>query len=560
MSIYAQTPRLFDAQATTFDSQGVGALKDALTCRVTEERNGGYELELVYPTSGRHFSEISQRALIVAKPNPTDEPQPFRIYRISRPIGGVCTIYARHISYDLAGIPVEPLTANAASAALAALTSQTVIPSPFILDTDLAASGTFTVAVPSSVRQLMGGVEGSIIDVYGGEWRYGYAGDPYHIRLMASRGADRGVEIRYGKNLTDLKQEENIAGVYTAVFPFWADMDQQVVMTEDRIVRAPGSYSFERILPLDLSGEFVEAPTPAQLQAAAEAYVATHGIGTPDVSLSVAFVPLGQTVEYAGLAMLEGVSLCDTVRVVFEELGVDARAKVTRTIYNVLAGRYDSVDIGTVRTSVADTIAGQAAEISRVSSGVPNIYRTAINMATDKITGNLGGYVVLYDSDGDGEPDELLVMDTPDVTTATNVWRFNQQGLAHSSAGYDPDAFNVAITQDGQIVADFITAGQMSAARISMEETAEGGLSNYVRIGVDQTDHPVIEIGAAGNDIVLKLYNDRISFQDSQGQEQAYFSNNAFNITNLQEMVLQGLRIAVLDNGATGFMAAATTT
>lgn len=557
MSIYAQTPRLFDAQATTFDSQGVGALKDALACRVTEERNGGFELEMAYPISGRHFEEIAQRSLIVAKPNPIDDPQPFRVYRISRPIGGICTIYARHIAYDLAGIPVEPLTANAASAALAALTDQTVIPSPFTLDTDMAATGTFTVAVPSSVRQIMGGVEGSIIDVYGGEWRYGYAGDPYHVRLMASRGADRGVQIRYGKNLIDLKQEENIAGVYTAVFPFWADAES-VVMTEDRIVQAPGSYSFQRILPLDLSAEFVEAPTPAQLQAAAEAYVASAGIGTPEVSLSVSFVPLGQTTEYAGLAMLESVSLCDTIHVVFEALGVNATAKVVRTVYNVLTGRYDRVDIGSARASVADTIAGQTAEISRVTNGVPNIYRTAINLATDKITGNLGGYVVLHDSDGDGEPDEILIMDTPDIETAVNVWRFNQQGLAHSSAGYDPDAFNVAITQDGQIVADFITAGQMSAARISMEETAEGGLSNYVRIGTDTNGLPVIEIGAAGNDIVLKLYNDRISFQNSQGNEQAYFSNNAFNITSLQEMVLQGLRIAVLDNGATGFMAAAT--
>lgn len=556
MSIFTQTPRLFSAEATTFRTQGAGALKDALACRVTEERNGGFELELAYPISGRHFEEISQRSIIAAKPNPIDDPQPFRVYRITKPIGGICTIYARHITYDLAGIPVEPLTANAASAALAALTAQTVIPSPFTLDTDMAATGTFTVAVPSSVRQLMGGVEGSIIDVYGGEWRYGYAGDPYHVRLMASRGADRGVQIRYGKNLIDLKQEENIAGVYTAVFPFWADAES-VVMTEDRIVQAPGSYSFQRILPLDLSAEFVEAPTPAQLQAAAEAYVASAGIGTPEVSLSVSFVPLGQTTEYAGLAMLESVSLCDTVHVVFEALGVNATAKVVRTVYNVLTGRYDRIDIGSARASVADTIAGQTAEISRVTNGVPNIYRTAINLATDKITGNLGGYVVLHDSDGDGEPDEILIMDTPDIETAVNVWRFNQQGLAHSSTGYDPDAFNVAITQDGQIVADFITAGQMSAARISMEETAEGGLSNYVRIGTDANGLPVIEIGAAGNDIVLKLYNDRISFQDSQGNEQAYFSNNAFNITSLQEMVLQGLRIAVLDNGATGFMAAA---
>lgn len=556
MSIFTQTPRLFAAGATTFTTQGIGALKDALSCKVTEERNGGFELEMAYPIDGRHFSEIGQRSLILAKPNPTDDPQPFRVYRITRPIGGVCTIYARHISYDLAGIPVEPpLTANNATAALSALTTQTVIPSPFTLDTDMVASGTFRVSVPSSVRQLMGGVEGSIIDVFGGEWRYGYAGDPYHIRLMNARGGNNGVEIRYGKNLIDLKQEENIASVYTGVFPYWADLEH-VVLTEDRVVPVPGSYDFQRIMPLDLSGEFLEEPTPAQLEAAATAYVAAAGIGVPDVSLSVSFVPLGQTVEYAGLAMLEGVSLCDTVRVVFEDLGVDALAKVTKTVYNVLTGRYDSVDIGGARASIANTIAGQASQISQVTNGVPNIYRNAIALATDKITGNLGGYVVLYDSDNDGEPDELLIMDTPDITTATNVWRFNQQGLAHSSSGYDPAAFNVAITQDGQIVADFVTAGQMSAARISMEETAEGGLSNYVRIGVDGNGLPVIEIGAAGNDIILKLYNDRISFQDSQGNEQAYFSNNAFNITRLQEMVLQGLRIAVLDNGAIGFMAA----
>lgn len=556
MSIFTQTPRLFAAGATTFTTQGIGALKDALSCKVTEERNGGFELEMAYPIDGRHFSEIGQRSLILAKPNPTDDPQPFRVYRITRPIGGVCTIYARHISYDLAGIPVEPpLTANSATAALSALTSQTVIPSPFTLDTDMVASGTFRVSVPSSVRQLMGGVEGSIIDVFGGEWRYGYAGDPYHIRLMNARGGNNGVEIRYGKNLIDLKQEENIASVYTGVFPYWADLEH-VVLTEDRVVPVPGSYDFQRILPLDLSGAFLEEPTPAQLEAAATAYVAAAGIGVPDVSLSVSFVPLGQTVEYAGLAMLEGVSLCDTVRVVFEDLGVDALAKVTKTVYNVLTGRYDSVDIGGARASIANTIAGQASQISQVTNGVPNIYRNAIALASDKITGNLGGYVVLYDSDNDGEPDELLIMDTPDITTATNVWRFNQQGLAHSSSGYDPAAFNVAITQDGQIVADFVTAGQMSAARISMEETAEGGLSNYVRIGVDGNGLPVIEIGAAGNDVILKLYNDRISFQDSQGNEQAYFSNNAFNITRLQEMVLQGLRIAVLDNGAIGFMAA----
>ena len=105
-------PVLFPANATTYFTQGLGALTDTISCTVTEELNGEYELEMQYPLEGIHFDEITDRSIIYAIPSPYRSPQPFRIYRITKPLNGIVTIYARHISYDLSGIPLNPFTAN----------------------------------------------------------------------------------------------------------------------------------------------------------------------------------------------------------------------------------------------------------------------------------------------------------------------------------------------------------------------------------------------------------------------------------------------------------------
>ena len=101
-------PVLFEHDATSFTSFGIGALKDTVSCEVTEERNGKYELVLKYPITGQLYSEILKERIIRALVNDNKSVQAFRIYRITAPISGIVTIYAQHISYDLSGVVVFP--------------------------------------------------------------------------------------------------------------------------------------------------------------------------------------------------------------------------------------------------------------------------------------------------------------------------------------------------------------------------------------------------------------------------------------------------------------------
>lgn len=452
-------PKLYDGTAAP-QGNGIGLLRDCIRCTVTEERNGGYELELVYPITGRHYAELALRALIRAKPNPDGSEQDFRIYKISRPIGGQVTVNAQHISYDLSGVPVSPFSAQNAPAALAGLKTHAAAECPFDFWTDLSTTAAFAVSVPSSIRRLLGGVEGSILDVYGGEYEW----DNTTVKLHARRGIDRGVTIRYGKNLTDLTQEENCAEVYTGVYPYWAGSDGSgLVQLPEKTLAAQGEYGFVRILPLDLSEKFEQPPTEEQLRTAAQTYMKQNRIGVPKVSMTVSFAQLGQTEEYEGKALLEQVDLGDTVRVEFSQLGVSASARCVKTVYNVLLDRYDSVELGDARANIADTIASQGQTIKALPRS--SAMQSVINSATSMITGNRGGYVVLHSSTGSKEPDEILIMDKPDIETARNVWRWNKAGLGYSGNGYN-GPYGTAITADGKIVADYIATGTLNAAMI----------------------------------------------------------------------------------------------
>ena len=449
-------PILYSSQETRFTDNGLGILSNAVSCVVTEERNGAFELEMQYPADGLRYKDIKLRSLILAKPNPTANPQPFRVYRISKPMLGIVTVYAEHISYDLSGIPVSPFEAGSTAQAMAQLQASSAVENPFTFWTDKSTAASMKVAAPASIRSLLGGREGSVLDVYGGE----YAFDRYTVRLYEQRGENRGVSIRYGKNLTDLQQEENCANVYTGAYPYWSGSEGQLVQLPEKILPAEGTYGFTRILALDLSSDFEEEPTMDQLRARARSYMKNNRIGVPDVSLAVSFVQLEQTEEYKDLALLERVNLCDTVNVEFPALGVAAQAKCVKTIYDVLLDRYQSVELGDARTNIADTIASQQKQIERA----PTItaMKQAVDSATGQITGNKGGYVVLHSSTGGKQPDEILIMDTPDIKTAKKVWRWNKAGLGYSPNGYN-GPYGLAMTQDGAIVADFITAGTLSA-------------------------------------------------------------------------------------------------
>ena len=450
------TPILFPADAATYTTQGLGALSDAISCKVREERNGEFELEMQYPQTGLHFAEIADRCIILAIPSPWRAAQPFRIYRITKPLGGVCTIYASHITYDLSGIPVNVFSAQSAAGALSGLKDNSATANPFEFWTDKQTAAAFAVSVPASIRSLLGGSRGSVLDVYGGEYEW----DGWTVRLHEHRGTDRGVTIRYGKNLTDIEQDRNIANVRTGLYPYWADNDGNLVVCDPPIVNAPGSYDFINIQTVDFSQEWQEAPTPAQLKARAEQYIQANEIGVPTVSISVSFVDLSRADQYKDLALLEQCDLCDTVTVQFEALGIDATAEVVRIETDVLLERYDKIEVGSLRTNIADTIVDNQQRTDEQIKQTTSYLEDRIQQSTDLIT-NGGGYIYRK-FDAAKNWVEIGSTDNLDLSKAIHVWRWNNGGFGHSGNGYN-GPYRTAITQDGHIVADFIDAGTLTA-------------------------------------------------------------------------------------------------
>ena len=353
------------------------------------------------------------------------------------------------ISYDVYNIEVI--------IAMQGLKTNAVEPCPFDFWTDKETTATFTVTEPASARSLLGGVAGSVLDVYGGEYEF----NRYTVKLHKARGHDSGVVIAYGKNLVDIDQEESIENTITGVYPYYKDTNGNVLELPEKVVSSASAHNFPypRTVPLDCSQEWQETPSVEQLRAYASAYVKKEGIGVPSVSLKVSFVPLWQTEEYKAIAPAERLNLCDIATVRFEKLGVNARAKVVQTVYDVLAGRYESITLGEASTNLADTIVAQDKAIN-AKADTSDLEAAAAN-ASAWITGNKGGYVVLR-RNADGQPYELLIMDKPTIEEATKVWRFNKSGLGYSSTGYN-GTYGLAMTQDGQIVADYITTGTLSA-------------------------------------------------------------------------------------------------
>ena len=450
-------PILYNATETDFDHNGIGILSACVSCEVTEEANGIFELAMTYPMDGVHFSEIGDRAIIKAKADQFRQPQLFRVYAISKPMNGIVTVLAEHISYDLSGIPVKPFSASTATSALMGLKNNAVVDCPFNFLTDKATSANFKVSTPASIRSRLGGVAGSILDVYGGEYEF----DNFTVKLHNNRGQNRGVSIRYGKNMTDIQQDQNCSNVATGVYPYWAGVVDDVellVELPEKIINAPGTYNFVKIRTLDLSSEFETQPTVEQLRSKTQSYINANNIGVPTVSWSVSFEQLSKSEEYKHLALLERVSLFDTVNVEFPALGVSATAKAVKIVYDVIADRVKSVTLGSVRASIADTIANQQQEIQQTPT--KSDLKKAQEAATAWLT-NGKGYAY-FRKDDLGNIIDILFMDTQDPETAVNVMRVGQSGIGFSQSGVN-GLYYSAWTIDGTFNADFIKAGSIES-------------------------------------------------------------------------------------------------
>ena len=449
-------PILYEAGITNFNNNGLGRLSSCISCLVTEERNGVFECEFKYPITGKHYEEIQEGRIITVSHDEQGDRQPFIIYRRSAVLSGVVTFSAHHVSYLLNNIILSPFEASSPAGAFVAIPTHSMGSNPFNFWTDnTTAGGTIAVTVPTAVRAFLGGVQGSFLDLYGGEYEW----DGYTIKNYAHRGANNGVTIRYGKNLTKLEQEIDTLDLYDSVVPFWMKDD---VVVFGGIVTGTGQTQ-NLIRALDLSGYYEEAPTVAQLEARAQTFLDNNQPWLPKENISIDFVALWQTEEYKDIAPLERVQLCDTVTVVYTDLGVQATAKVIEVVWDALLERYNKIELGDAKSSFANTILKTTDErIAEAMVETEGMMNEAIDHATEMITGGLGGYIVI-NRDANGYPNELLIMDSPNKTTAVNVWSWNSGGLGHSHSGYNGPYNDVAITQDGKINASMITAGTMNA-------------------------------------------------------------------------------------------------
>lgn len=496
-------PILYDKGETDFTSNGLGRLADCISCTVTEERNGIYECQFTYPVSGEMYAQIQEGRIVGVIHDDAHDIQPFDIYSRSAPLNGVVTFYAHHISYRLGNIILKPMSASSCAAALNAIPNNTYTECPFTFWTDKSVSANWKNTVPSAVKAILGGREGSILDVYGtGEYEW----DRWAVKLHASRGNDNGVAIRYGVNLTDLEHDIDISGAYTGAVPFWRSPEGSTVVTLDegyvkvsvpqlvpwtdnngneiiddqgRVICAnvENSAALLKMTAMDLSDAFEDQPTQAQLRAEAQRRLANSEAWLPSENIKVSFIDLAHTEEYKDVAALQRVKLCDRVSVYYGPLGVSAVSmQVIRVVFNVLIERYDEIELGKAKQSFAQTITADVEHMVEDKASV-SMMQQAINNATEQITGAKGGHI-LDIFDANGKRQEMVIMDTEDVNTAVKVWRMNMGGFGFSRNGY-AGPYGIAITQDGKIVADFITTGTLIANIIKAGILSDSAGKNF---------------------------------------------------------------------------------
>ena len=482
-------PKLYESTEMDFNSNGLGSLPDAISCKVTEERNGCYELEMEYPVGGLHYDLIENNRIIYAKPNETSDPQPFDVKEITPSMNKMtATIYAQHVRYRMNGIPVSPFSSQGINDALAGLKQNSLIKHPFTFYTDIVnGSSKFNVGLPGTLGSLLGGTKGSILDTFSGSAGCEYEFDRFNVKLHAHRGTDSGVSIRYAKNLTGCKMESSIESVYTGVLAYWQKKEEgkeELLSSDIQYITNHTSYPREYIYMLDCSSDFEDTPTVEHLNAKALNYAVNNRIGEPSVNVDVSFIPLWGTEEYKAIAPLERVCLCDTVTVRFDLLGVNVKAIVNKTVYDVLSEKYESISIGSAKSKLGETIKQEVHnQAEAVKKDTISAVQGSIDSAVDKIRGGTDGHVILA-ANANGETNELYAYDGNSLETASKVLRLNYEGIAGTDKGVN-GKYNVAITTDGQINATRITFGEMNGNLIKANSVVIGALDEEVTNKID---------------------------------------------------------------------------
>lgn len=330
-------PTIHNYKGDDLDSRGYGALSDCISAEVTEELNGGYTLELKYPLHGIHNEYLIPSNIIMCSPNHTDLPQAFRINQVRKSFANSITVYANHICYDLSGYPMrDAYNCNNLAEVITAMNNaiwntNNAIFHQFTFDTNMTSSTAFSMDAIQTLRSWMGGQEGSVIDTYGGEWHY----NNYQCHLMEHRGKDNGVRISYGVNLAEYGKEHNNI-LFSHVCAYWKQTEE--VAYGDLI--PTGIVCPFRCDYYDASNLFETMPTTTQLNA-----VATSRISS---------LPLeSKTIKVTPVQLGSNMGLGDTVQVCYEDVFT---TRVIKTVWDALGSRYTSVELGTKKAGITDTI------------------------------------------------------------------------------------------------------------------------------------------------------------------------------------------------------------
>ena len=417
---------LYDTNELEFKTLGIGVLRDAIKVSVTEELNGLFELTMEYPIDGHLFNELKFTRIICCKSSPYSKPQPFRIYSISTPINRTVTINAAHISYDLSGFIVDPFSATNLDETIAGLKNKVYGDCPFEYVHTVNESGNVNVSEPKSVRSVLGE---HVSKAYQPDFTF----DGLTVIMEDKRGVDTGVDVVYGKNLIDINQEENNTNVYTGVYPFWRDDEDNVAVLTERVIKTPGTWKYTKIYPLDLSNEFNAMPTQEEMKAFAETYIEVYSLGIPEISLSISVLQLNGT-NYEREMLTGKINLGDTITVQFPDAKVNAKARCIKTVYDPSQDRYETLELGDAVRTLADSIISSSQDIDNKINAAKESTKEYVDDAVLNATKPKEGSVLLYPND---KPEALLVMDSTNISAAQTIWKFDKDGLSRSSDGYN---------------------------------------------------------------------------------------------------------------------------
>lgn len=378
-------PILYNANETAFETYGLGEI-DAIKAQATRERNGNYTLYIEYPASGPLAGTFKNDMRIKSDAGLRTKNQTFFISRIVKDSTGILKIYAKHISHLTETMAIRNNTnaTGTAQAALAiwALNALGGIRFDTWSDIDLTSKTSWNIADFKTARDVLGGVSGSILDVWGGEYEF----DNTVIRLHKQLGRRSPIVLEYGRNILRAEDDQDIEGAYTSVYPYatytpenqgtgegGATSQQVTVELPEKYVDGPyiGLYNERRVLIVDFSSNFKdkEVPTIDKLRRLAKEYAINNRLGLPKINTKIEYVDLSKTLDYKLTQILEEAELCDIVPVYYPQIGLTSEdAKLTTIVYDVLLEQNDSVEVGVIgdgfKSSMTSNLSGKIDDLA----------------------------------------------------------------------------------------------------------------------------------------------------------------------------------------------------